>query len=317
MNSFEKEAFDEHNRYREMHGVPPLKYSASIAEDAQKWAESLSKNGKLSHSNKSEYGENIASGSGSGDYDMSGKEVTDMWYKDIKKYDFDLPVWGAGGHFTQLVWKSSTEFGIGKVKAKDGRVFIVANYQPPGNMKDQYENNVFRSSGKGAVPSDDDDKSSDSKKRTGPVYCDECKKQVTSFYETKDGRTLCADDYKKQAPTCAACDDPVIGQIISAMEQKWHAKCFVCTECKKPFDGPFFQKEGKPYCKEDYEELFMGGKKKPEKCYGCKEKIDTKWVNALGEAWHPDCFKCKGCDALLEGESFYKKDNNPYCSKCI
>ena len=32
------------------------------------------------------------------------------------------------------------------------------------------------------------------------------------------------------------------------------ALCQVCTTCKKPFpDGNFYERDGKPYCKIDYE----------------------------------------------------------------
>ncbi|XP_070531798.1 uncharacterized protein [Ptychodera flava] len=317
MNDFEKEALDAQNRYRALHGVKPMTYSATISKLSQKWADHLARQGRLAHSDTAGYGENVGFGAGSGDYDMSGEEVSKMWYDDIKKYDFNNPVWGAGGHFTQMVWKSSTEFGIGKAKTKDGKVFIVANYKPPGNMKGQYESNVFRPSGKVSSVGNDEHKPAVPLKITGPVYCDECKQDCKSFYETKDGRVLCENDYKKQAAKCAACNDPVIGEIISAMEFKWHAKCFVCAECKTPFDGPFYPKDGKPYCKADYERLFLDGETKPERCHGCNEKISSKWVNALGNAWHPECFKCTGCKKPFDGESFFKKDNKAFCSQCV
>jgi len=35
------------------------------------------------------------------------------------------------GHFTQVVWKSSAELGVG-VATAGGRVVVVANYHPPG-----------------------------------------------------------------------------------------------------------------------------------------------------------------------------------------
>lgn len=47
------------------------------------------------------------------------------------------------GHFSQVVWKSSKEFGIGKAVTKDGKVIIVGNYKPPGNMSGNFPENVF------------------------------------------------------------------------------------------------------------------------------------------------------------------------------
>ncbi|XP_077981325.1 transforming growth factor beta-1-induced transcript 1 protein-like isoform X2 [Glandiceps talaboti] len=127
--------------------------------------------------------------------------------------------------------------------------------------------------------------------------CAECKSELRgkAFFQGKDGQPLCETDYKKlEAAKCEKCKDPVIGEIVCALGGKWHPKCFVCTECKKPFkDGSFSVNEGKPYCTKDYEKKFLGGKKKPEKCKGCKDKIETQWVEAIGHSWHPGCFVCK------------------------
>lgn len=48
------------------------------------------------------------------------------------------------GHFTQVVWKDSTELGVGM--ASDGnRVFVVGQYRPAGNMNMEgyFEKNVL------------------------------------------------------------------------------------------------------------------------------------------------------------------------------
>ncbi len=47
------------------------------------------------------------------------------------------------GHFTQVVWKSSKELGVGL--ATDGKtVFVVGQYKPAGNVTNSgyYEQNV-------------------------------------------------------------------------------------------------------------------------------------------------------------------------------
>lgn len=48
------------------------------------------------------------------------------------------------GHFTQMVWKGSREFGIGKAITRDGKVIIVGQYRPPGNVIDHFEGNVSK-----------------------------------------------------------------------------------------------------------------------------------------------------------------------------
>lgn len=48
------------------------------------------------------------------------------------------------GHFTQVVWKSSTEVGVGK--ATDGKMtFVVGRYSPPGNLSNPgyFQENVL------------------------------------------------------------------------------------------------------------------------------------------------------------------------------
>ncbi len=48
------------------------------------------------------------------------------------------------GHFTQVVWKDSTQLGVGL--ATDGRtVFVVGQYRPAGNMNmaGYFEKNVL------------------------------------------------------------------------------------------------------------------------------------------------------------------------------
>lgn len=46
------------------------------------------------------------------------------------------------GHFTQVVWKESKELGVACTKAKNGNIYVVANYYPPGNYIGCYNENV-------------------------------------------------------------------------------------------------------------------------------------------------------------------------------
>ncbi len=69
------------------------------------------------------------------------------WYSEIMFYDFQS---GTGnntiGHFTQVVWNGSKSAGYGISATKhEGlfKIFVVANYYPPGNVKGRYLENVF------------------------------------------------------------------------------------------------------------------------------------------------------------------------------
>jgi len=41
LTGFENDCLKAHNEYRAKHGVPPLKWNAQLAADAQKWADHL------------------------------------------------------------------------------------------------------------------------------------------------------------------------------------------------------------------------------------------------------------------------------------
>lgn len=47
------------------------------------------------------------------------------------------------GHFTQVIWKNSSRFGLGVAFSDDGRqAFVVAQYGPAGNMMGDFPENV-------------------------------------------------------------------------------------------------------------------------------------------------------------------------------
>lgn len=67
--------------------------------------------------------------------ELSGAYVVAFWAKERDLYNFDQATWQAdAANFTQMIWKTSNEFGVGKSVAKDGRrTIVVAFYKPPGN----------------------------------------------------------------------------------------------------------------------------------------------------------------------------------------
>jgi len=149
MKDFIDEVVKMHNKYRKVHGkVGDIKHNKDISVLAQSWAEKLAADGRLAHSNArykgEELGENVASKWSSGGSDYTAEDLVNQWYSENSKYD-----WGGGnfqqvtGHFSQVVWKASKEVGIGKAFGKDGRVFVVANYHPAGNILGQFRENVF------------------------------------------------------------------------------------------------------------------------------------------------------------------------------
>ncbi|XP_030579666.1 Golgi-associated plant pathogenesis-related protein 1-like [Archocentrus centrarchus] len=142
--SFKNEFLDTHNAYRAQHSAPPLTYNSELNDAAQKWAEEMLEKKTLGHSH-TEDGENVFYSFSSVAKKLTGKEAVNSWYSEIKDYDFSKPGHqGKTGHFTQVVWKASTELGVGI--ATDGNtVFVVGQYRPGGNITNAgyYEKNVL------------------------------------------------------------------------------------------------------------------------------------------------------------------------------
>lgn len=67
----------------------------------------------------------------------------DAWYDEIKQHTFGVePKTTGTGHFTQVIWTDSTQLGVGVSKNSKGQVFVVCNYDPPGNYVGQYAEKV-------------------------------------------------------------------------------------------------------------------------------------------------------------------------------
>jgi len=153
MKQFIDEVVKFHNKYRKIHGkVGDLKHNKELSVLAQSWAERMAATSALGHSNNiykgKEVGENVATKWSSQGAEYLGSEVVDQWFKESDKYDFSGDFQQGTGHFTQVVWKNSKEIGVGKAYSKDGRVFVVCNYHPAGNVLTTFKDNVFPASKK-------------------------------------------------------------------------------------------------------------------------------------------------------------------------
>jgi len=58
------------------------------------------------------------------------KQAVDLWYNSIDKYDWKKP---SATSFSQVVWKSTTDLGIGIAKS-GRRAVVVGKYSPAGNI---------------------------------------------------------------------------------------------------------------------------------------------------------------------------------------
>ena len=130
------------NTFRTRHDVPKLKHNKTISKYSENWAQHILDTGRFEHSSGFEYGENIAY-TYSLDHYKAFVRVTNLFYNEIEYYDYSDPKFDyQTGHFTQLVWKSSTQVGIGMVSNETISVLVV-NFYPPGNYQGEFVKNVL------------------------------------------------------------------------------------------------------------------------------------------------------------------------------
>lgn len=146
---FIQEALEAHNRYRALHGAPPVEHESRLSGLAKEWAEQLAQKGSLSYRNTTfknqELGENILRFNlrSADAYYLSGKDISDEWYQEEENYKYDGKCTPETGHFTQVVWKETQKVGFGFAMDESGLFYAVANYFPAGNYTNRFWENVL------------------------------------------------------------------------------------------------------------------------------------------------------------------------------
>lgn len=127
-----------HNYHRAEVGVKAVKWSNKIAKEAQAWADHLASTScGLDHSDNDNYGENLFWGYGS---NYTAARVTDYWAsekKDWKGGKITYDNYSIAGHYTQMIWHTTTEIGCGQATCSDGSIIVVCKYNPAGNVVGQ------------------------------------------------------------------------------------------------------------------------------------------------------------------------------------
>jgi pathogenesis-related protein 1 len=134
-----------HNRVRAEVGSPAVTWSPTLARFAQEWANHIAETGEITHRPHEgewaqKYGENWAIGTG----DFDALSAAAMWEGEKQFYTPDIVIPDMAnfasfkcGHYTAMIWRSTTEIGAGKATVqtgpRKGYVVIGGNYNPLGN----------------------------------------------------------------------------------------------------------------------------------------------------------------------------------------
>ncbi|XP_053616871.1 LIM domain kinase 1 isoform X2 [Plodia interpunctella] len=117
----------------------------------------------------------------------------------------------------------------------------------------------------------------------------------------------------KQPINCAGCLNNVgDDDYVSALGQDWHKDCFRCSVCDAALSTWYFEKEGMLFCQNDYWSRFG------ENCLQCSQVITGPVMCAGARRFHPECFACARCAALLDDAEPYAIVGRMalYCGAC-
>jgi hypothetical protein len=147
IDKFRQAILRSHNELRARHGAPAFTLDDRLNIYAQNWANHLAASGTLQHSGGN-YGENLyyVSSSSRIDEPAAADGAGGSWYGESAQYRYGSGFSPATGHFTQLVWKSSARLGCGMASGSNGSlntVYVVCSYDPPGNVANQFPQNVL------------------------------------------------------------------------------------------------------------------------------------------------------------------------------
>jgi hypothetical protein len=148
---------EQHNAVRAMvqttTPLPPLTWSADLAKYAQQWTDQTCSS-PMHRTNPSlngqRLGENLYASFGGGTDAMAGKQAIDGWAAEVQCYTYGAFMNGdkcdmtctsrmnsdGCGHYTQVVWRASTQIGCGVTMCGSGfnmQTEVICNYGPAGN----------------------------------------------------------------------------------------------------------------------------------------------------------------------------------------
>lgn len=143
-DALQRAMLNSHNAARKDVGVPALFWDHNLANDARKYAIYLAKNNIFEHDPQKgvavRQGENLWMGTRGA---FSYAVMADGWISEKRFYkkgifpnNSNSGKWTDVGHYTQIIWRSTTHVGCA-VASNRQNDFLVCRYSPAGNYFDQ------------------------------------------------------------------------------------------------------------------------------------------------------------------------------------
>ncbi|KAI1397243.1 PR-1-like protein [Hypoxylon fuscum] len=145
------------NTYRATYNASAVRWNSTLEDFAQSYLDTSSSSSSSSSRRRDgetcdmqhsggPYGENLALGC------STAGSCVDAWASEVAAYDYGAPGFGeTTGHFTQLVWRDTTDVGCGaKLCPGNGGWYLACEYWPRGNVEGAYADEVGQPQGVGA-----------------------------------------------------------------------------------------------------------------------------------------------------------------------
>ena len=141
------------NKYRNLHNARKLSSDSKIINDAQVYAESLSKNSDPNflipsdtyYESDKKYGENLFQCNKKFCKTENISYVINLWYNESINYDYKLNKGlNITNNFTQMIWKGTKKMGCGiGYRDNEDNYKVVCFFYPKGNIEGKFEENVL------------------------------------------------------------------------------------------------------------------------------------------------------------------------------
>ncbi|XP_055322056.1 LIM homeobox transcription factor 1-beta isoform X3 [Sitodiplosis mosellana] len=123
-----------------------------------------------------------------------------------------------------------------------------------------------------------------------------------------NGKTALAPE----ATLCGLCFQPIYDQyIMRVVDTYYHERCLQCCSCSKRLMHSCFSRNGKIYCRIDYERIYL-----KNNCLGCNKRINSEEfvMRTASNVFHLKCFTCVVCGSQLQkGEQYVVKQSQLFC----
>ena len=150
--------------------------------------------------------------------------------------------------------------------------------------------------------------------------CTKCNQRLSDGFYEQDGILICIscnkEELKKNAKTCAKCNELVMTNFIEYLGQIFHKGCLKCILCAEVLDNRYYIfNEIQPLCElcNKKEKL-----KNARTCFKCTNLITDYGLSFLDRDYHENCLTCSTCNIVLKSSNLLTNSTKePYCENCF